>query len=64
MKKYLPFSVLKRQDRRFYTARFKNEQIGKYLPEINTKKETENEAIQTAFEWLRAGIPQQGEGNS
>jgi hypothetical protein len=60
MKKHLPFSVLKRRDRRFYTVRFKNEQTGKYLPEINTKKETEREAIQTAFEWLRDGVPQQG----
>jgi hypothetical protein len=61
MKKRLPFSLLKRPERRYYTVRFKNEQTGKYLPEINTKKETEKEAIQTAFEWLRDGIPQRGE---
>ncbi|MCL1927967.1 MAG: site-specific integrase [Treponema sp.] len=61
MKKRLPFSLLKRSDRRYYTVRFKNEQTGKYLPEINTKKETEKEAIQIVFEWLKDGIPQQGE---
>jgi integrase len=59
--KRLPFSILKRRDRRFYEVRFKNEQTGKYLPAINTKKDTEKEAIQTAFDWLRDGIPQRGE---
>jgi integrase len=57
---YLPFSVFKKQDRRFYSVRFKNEQTGKYLPAISTKKETKAEAIQTAFDWLRDGIPQKG----
>ena len=59
--KHLPFSVFKRQDRRFFSVRFKNEQTGEYLPAISTKKETEKEAIQTAFEWLKDGIPKKGE---
>ena len=59
MKKHLPFSICKKPDRRHFSVRFKNEQTGKYLPPISTKKETEKEAIQTAFEWLKNGIPQQ-----
>ena len=58
--KHLPFSIFKKRDRRFYSVRFKNEQTGKYLPPINTKKETEKEAMQIAFEWLKDGIPQNG----
>jgi hypothetical protein len=59
--KNLPFLVLKRKERRFYAVKFKDEQTGKYLSSISTKKETEAEAIKTAFEWLRDGIPQKGE---
>jgi integrase len=59
--KNLPFSIFKKNDRRFYLVRFKNEQTGKYLPAISTKKETQKEAIQIAFDWLRDGIPKKGE---
>jgi integrase len=59
--KQLPFSVFKKGQRRFYYVRFKDEQTGKYLPTISTKKETKTEAIQTAFDWLRNGIPQKDE---
>jgi integrase len=52
-----PFSVFKRADRPFYSVAFKDES-GKYLSPISTKKRTEAEAIQTAFLWLRDGIPQ------
>jgi len=41
-------------------VRFKNEQTWKYLQPISTKKETKAEAIQTAFDWLRDGIPRKG----
>ncbi|MDR2923496.1 MAG: site-specific integrase [Treponema sp.] len=59
--KQLPFSVFKKGQRRFFYVRFKDEQTGKYLPVISTKKETKAEAIKTAFVWLRDGIPQKGE---
>jgi len=48
--KHLPFSVFKKNDRRFFSVRFKNEETGKYLPAISTKKETEAEAIKIAFD--------------
>jgi integrase len=57
----LPFTVFKKGQRRFYYVRFKDEQTGKHLSSISTKKETKTEAIQTAFDWLRNGIPQKGE---
>ena len=57
---HLPFLIIKKNDRRFYSVIFKNEQTGKYLQPISTKKETEKEAIQIAFDWLRDGIPQKG----
>jgi len=59
--KHLPFSIFKKNDRRFFSVRFKNEQTGKYLPAISTKKETESEAIQIAFDWLKNGIPKNDE---
>jgi hypothetical protein len=59
--KNLPFLVFRRSRRPFYSVVFKNEQTGKNLPEISTKKETKTEAIQTAFDWLKNGIPQKGE---
>ena len=59
--KNLPFSIFKRETRRFYSVQFKNEQTGKPLPEISTKKETKAEAIKIAFDWLKNGIPQNGE---
>ncbi|GHU30318.1 hypothetical protein FACS1894172_03350 [Spirochaetia bacterium] len=52
-----PFSVFKRAGRPCYSVRFKDEHTGKYLPAISTKKTTEAEAIKTAYEWLRDGIP-------
>jgi len=59
--KELPFSVFKKGQRRNFYVRFKNEQTGEYRSAISTKKETKAEAIQTAFEWLKNGIPQKGE---
>jgi integrase len=59
--KNLPFLVFKRSKRPFYSVQLKNGQTGKYLPEMSTKKETKAEAIQTAFDWLKNGIPQKGE---
>ena len=57
----LPFSVFKRADRRFYLVKFKNNKTGGYFPPLSTKKETEGEAIQVAFEWLKNGVPCQKE---
>jgi integrase len=59
--KYLPFSIFKRTGRRFYSVKFKNEETGEYLSAISTKQESEAEAIKTAFEWLKSGIPRQEE---
>jgi hypothetical protein len=53
----LPFSIFKRADRPYYLVKFKNSQNGSYLPPISTKKKTEDEAVQIAFEWLKDGIP-------
>jgi integrase len=55
--KNLPFSVFKRADRPCYLVAFKNEETGEYLPAISTKQKTESEAVETAFIWLRNGIP-------
>jgi hypothetical protein len=52
-----PFSVFKRADRPYYSVSFKDD-TGKYLPPISTKKKIEKDALQTAFQWLRDGIPQ------
>ncbi|MDR3139815.1 MAG: site-specific integrase, partial [Treponema sp.] len=57
----LPFSVFRRAGRRYYSVSFKNESTGEYLPAISTKQEAEAAAIQTAFQWLRDGIPRGGE---
>ncbi len=51
-----PFSVFKRADRPSFLVTFKDTD-GKYLPPLSTKKTTEQEAIQVAFEWLRDGLP-------
>jgi integrase len=45
--------------REFYYVKFKNE-IGKYRQAISTRKETKAEAIATAYEWLKNGIPTAG----
>ena len=52
-----PFSVFKRADRPGYLVAFKGSN-GEYLPPVSTKKRTEEEALQVAFQWLRDGIPQ------
>jgi integrase len=52
-----PFSVFKRADRPCFLVSFKDDS-GKYLPPLSTKKKTEEEALQVAFQWLRDGIPQ------
>jgi integrase len=52
-----PFSIFKRADRPYYSVAFKD-QNGKYLTPISTKKKTEDEAVKTAFQWLRDGISQ------
>ena len=57
----IPFSFFRRANRPHYLVKFKNNKTGKYLPPISTKKETEAEAIQVAFEWLKDGIPKKGE---
>jgi len=57
----LPFTIFKRADRPYYLVKFRNNQTGKYLTPVSTKKETEAEAIQIAFEWLKDGIPKKNE---
>jgi len=52
-----PFSIFKRNDRPYFLVSFKDE-TGKYLPPLSTKKKTEPEAREIAFQWLRNGIPQ------
>jgi integrase len=52
-----PFSVFKRANRSCYSVSFKDSN-GKFLSPISTKKRTEAEALQVAFQWLRDGIPQ------
>jgi integrase len=56
----LPFSVFRRAGRRYYYVSFKNEITGGYLPAISTKQEKEADAVQTAFQWFREGVPQRG----
>jgi hypothetical protein len=51
-----PFSIFKRSNRPFYFVSFKDAS-GKQLSPVTTKKTTEKEAMQVAFEWLRDGIP-------
>jgi len=53
----LPFSVFLRGSRPYYYVSFKNEETGKYLPAISTKKTTEAAAIKQAWVWFREGIP-------
>ncbi len=52
-----PFSVFKRADRPCFQVAFKDAD-GKYLPPLSTKKKSEQEAMEIAFQWLRDGIPQ------
>jgi integrase len=60
---HLPFCVFKRTGREFYYVKFKNE-TGKYAPAISTKQKTKAEAIVTAYEWLKNGMPLAGGGNA
>jgi integrase len=55
------FSVFKRADRPYYLVSFKDD-AGNFLPPVSTKKKTEDEAKETAFKWLRDGIPQKKAG--
>ena len=52
-----PFSVYKRADRPYFLVQF-NDENGKQLPPISTRKTTKDEAEKIAFQWLRDGIPQ------
>jgi hypothetical protein len=56
----LPFSVFLRGNRPYYYVAFKNDETGKYLPAISTKKTTEATAIKQAWVWYREGIPHKG----
>ena len=52
----LPFSVFKREGRRFYYVKFKKKS-GQYTAAVSTKQTSESEAIETAFKWFREGKP-------
>jgi integrase len=56
----LPFSIFKRKNRKFLYVQFKKTGGG-YLPAISTKQTTESSAIETAFNWLRDGIPKKNQ---
>jgi len=56
----LPFSVFLRGSRPFYYVAFKNEETGRYLPAISTKKTKETDAVRQAWIWFRDGIPHKG----
>jgi integrase len=55
----LPFSVFRREGRRFYYVQFKGEK-GEYLAAVSTKQTSEAQAIEIAFKWLREGKPLSG----
>ena len=55
-----PFTVFKRSNRPFYFVSYKDAS-GKFLSPVSTKMETEKEAMQVAFAWLRDGIPKKKE---
>ena len=56
--KQLPFTIFKKGNRWYFYVRFRNQRTGEYLPVVSTKKETKADAMQTAFEWLKNGIPE------
>ena len=56
----LPFSVFYRSDRHTYYVAFKNEETGRYLPAISTKKTKEADAVRQAWVWFREGVPFKG----
>jgi hypothetical protein len=55
-----PFSTFKRANRLCYSVAFEDE-TGKFMPPISTKKATEAEAFKVAFQWVQEGIPQKQE---
>ncbi|MDR2941446.1 MAG: site-specific integrase [Treponema sp.] len=57
----LPFSVFLRGNRPYYYVAFKNEETGRYLPAISTKKTKEADAVRQAWVWFRDGIPRKGD---
>jgi integrase len=59
---HLPFCVFRRTGREFYYVKFKDK-TGKYAPAISTRQGTRAEAIATAYEWLKNGMPTAGGGN-
>jgi integrase len=56
----LPFSVFLRGKRPYYYVAFKNEETGRYLPAISTKKTKKTDAERQAWVWYREGIPHKG----
>jgi hypothetical protein len=56
----LPFSVFYRSDRHIYYVTFKNEETGRYLPAISTKKTKKADAVRQAWIWFREGVPHKG----
>ncbi|MCL2215180.1 MAG: hypothetical protein FWC06_08240 [Treponema sp.] len=56
-----PFSVFYRSDRHTYYVAFKNEETGRYLSAISTKKTKESDAVRQAWAWFRDGIPYKDE---
>ena len=56
----LPFSVFLRGKRPYYYVAFKNEETGRYLPAISTKKTKKDDAERQAWVWFREGIPHKG----
>jgi len=57
----LPFSVFLRGKRPHYYVAFKNEETGRYLPAISTKKTKKSDAERQAWVWFREGIPSKGD---
>jgi integrase len=59
---HLPFCVFRRTGREFYYVKFKDK-AGKYAPAVSTRQGTRAEAIATAYEWLKNGMPMAEGGN-
>jgi len=57
----LPFSVFLRGNRPYYYVAFRNEEIGKFMSAISTKKATEPDAFKQAWAWYHDGIPRKGD---
>jgi len=56
-----PFSIFYRSERHTYYVAFKNEETGRYLPAISTKKNKEADAVRQAWIWFKEGIPHKGD---